>query len=147
MAKTGSFHAGSSKVWALALFCTAAPLLFAQTPTATAIPDLKGLSPGEEQQILRAIDSQNNSSTPTTLDLSGSGSVSSAMTPAQTQTTPQSSPGPVTTADLSSGEPQPPTGLTILVLKEGRVTGLFTAADTTQEAIMAAATHSFAEAG
>ena len=119
MAKTGSFHAGSSKVWALALFCTAAPLLFAQTPTATAIPDLKGLSPGEEQQILRAIDSQNNSSTPTTLDLSGSGSVSSAMTPAQTQTTPQSSPGPVTTADLSSGEPQPPTGLTILVLKEG----------------------------
>jgi ABC-type sugar transport system ATPase subunit len=35
----------------------------------------------------------------------------------------------------------------ILVLKEGRVTGLFTAADITQEAIMAAATHSFAEAG
>jgi ABC-type sugar transport system ATPase subunit len=35
----------------------------------------------------------------------------------------------------------------ILVLKEGRVTGMFAAADTTQEAIMAAATHSFAEAG
>jgi ABC-type sugar transport system ATPase subunit len=35
----------------------------------------------------------------------------------------------------------------ILVLKEGRVTGMFAAADATQEAIMAAATHSFAEAG
>lgn len=34
----------------------------------------------------------------------------------------------------------------ILVLKEGRVTGLFAAADATQEAIMAAATHTFAEA-
>jgi ribose transport system ATP-binding protein len=34
----------------------------------------------------------------------------------------------------------------ILVLKEGHVTGLFAAADATQEAIMAAATHSFAEA-
>ena len=34
----------------------------------------------------------------------------------------------------------------ILVLKEGRVTGLFKTEDTTQEAIMAAATHSFAEA-
>jgi ribose transport system ATP-binding protein len=34
----------------------------------------------------------------------------------------------------------------ILVLKEGRVTGMFAAADATQEAIMAAATHDFAEA-
>jgi ABC-type sugar transport system ATPase subunit len=35
----------------------------------------------------------------------------------------------------------------ILVLREGRVTGLFAASAATQEAIMAAATHSFAEAG
>lgn len=35
----------------------------------------------------------------------------------------------------------------ILVLKEGRVTGIFAASDATQEAIMAAATHSLAEAG
>ncbi|MBS0281382.1 MAG: sugar ABC transporter ATP-binding protein, partial [Proteobacteria bacterium] len=35
----------------------------------------------------------------------------------------------------------------ILVLREGRVTGMFPASDTTQEAIMAAATHSLAEAG
>jgi ABC-type sugar transport system ATPase subunit len=35
----------------------------------------------------------------------------------------------------------------ILVLKEGRVTGMFAAADATQETIMAAATHSFAQAG
>jgi ABC-type sugar transport system ATPase subunit len=35
----------------------------------------------------------------------------------------------------------------ILVLKEGRVTGMFRASDATQEAIMAAATHSLAEAG
>ncbi len=35
----------------------------------------------------------------------------------------------------------------ILVLREGRVTGMFPASDATQEAIMAAATHSFAEAG
>ncbi|HUO02800.1 MAG TPA: sugar ABC transporter ATP-binding protein [Rhizomicrobium sp.] len=34
----------------------------------------------------------------------------------------------------------------ILVLKEGRVTGMFDAADATQETIMAAATHTFAEA-
>jgi ABC-type sugar transport system ATPase subunit len=34
----------------------------------------------------------------------------------------------------------------ILVLKDGRVTGLFTASAATQEAIMAAATHTFAEA-
>ena len=35
----------------------------------------------------------------------------------------------------------------ILVLKEGRVAGLFKTEDATQETIMAAATHSFAEAG
>jgi ABC-type sugar transport system ATPase subunit len=34
----------------------------------------------------------------------------------------------------------------ILVLKDGRITGLFAASDATPEAIMAAATHTFAEA-
>jgi len=102
-----------------------APLLFAQTPpTASPTPDpnLKNLSPGEEIQILQAIDSQNKATGTTTLDLSipvttsnGSPSTVISSQAASSITTPT----PAAVVSGPAGPPPPPAGLTSLVLKEG----------------------------
>ncbi len=121
-------HGSRPFKWALLIFLAVVPPGFAQTPIstpATPDPNLKTLSPGEEIQILQAIDSQNKGSGSTTLDPSG------PITTVQNQTSPVSTPGagqpiaspviPSSTVTVSApaGPPPIPTGLSVLVLKEG----------------------------
>lgn len=116
MARFFSFYFACCREWVLLLFFAAAPILFAQTPQATpAIPNsnVKPLSPSEEIQILQAIDAQNKNSGATTFDLS---SPVSTAAPA-VNLSPSPTPEAIVAAPV--GPPPPPTGLSVLVLKEG----------------------------